>query len=140
MPFGLTNAPSTFQCLMNDLFRPYLRKFILVFFDDILMYSKTWNDHLAHLRSVLSILQTNKLFVKETKCRFGVSQVDYLGHVISDQGAAVSPSKIQVVLEWPMPTTVRKVRGFLGLAGYYRKFIRHFGCIAGPLYQLLSKE
>ena len=140
MPFGLTNAPSTFQCLMNDLFRPYLRKFILVFFDDILVYSKTWNDHLAHLRSVLSILQTNKLFVKETKCRFGVSQVDYLGHVISDQGVVVSPSKIQVVLEWPMPTTVRKVRGFLGLAGYYRKFIRHFGCIVAPLYQLLSKE
>ncbi|KAK9189481.1 hypothetical protein WN943_018078 [Citrus x changshan-huyou] len=117
MPFGLTNALSTFQCLMDDLFRPYLRKFILVFFDDILVYSKTWNDHLAHLRIVLSILQTNKLFVKETKCRFGVSQVDYLGHVILDQEVAVSPSKIQVVLEWPTPTTVRKVRGFLGLAG-----------------------
>ncbi|KAH9648046.1 hypothetical protein KPL70_025440 [Citrus sinensis] len=84
MPFSLTNAPSTFQCLMNDLFRPYIRKFILVFFDDILVYSKTWNDHITHLRIVLSILQTNKLFVKETKCRFGVSQVDYLGHVISE--------------------------------------------------------
>ena len=85
-------------------------------------------------------MQTNKLFVKETKCRFGVSQVDYLGHVISEQGVAVSPSKIQVVLEWPTPTTVREVRGFLGLAGYYQKFIRHFGYIAAPLYQLLSKE
>lgn len=140
MPFGLTNAPATFQSLMNDLFRPYLQKFILVFFDDILIYSRSWEDHLAHLKIVLQILSTNSLFAKESKCRFGVLQVEYLGHVISEQGVSVDPAKIQAVIEWPTPTTAKGVRGFLGLAGYYRKFIRHFGSIAAPLTRLLSKD
>jgi hypothetical protein len=140
MPFGLTNAPATFQSLMNDLFRPHLRKFILVFFDDILVYSKSWEDHLTHLHTVLKILADNTLFAKESKCRFGVTQVDYLGHVISNQGVSVDPTKIQAVVEWPTPTTAKGVRGFLGLAGYYRKFIRHFGGIAAPLTRLLTKD
>lgn len=140
MPFGLTNAPATFQGLMNDLFRPYLRKFILVFFDDILVYSKSWDDHLTHLGIVLGILSTHQLFAKRSKCRFGVTQVDYLGHQISEQGVAVDPAKIQAVIDWPTPTTTKGIRGFLGLAGYYRKFIRHFGHIAAPLTKLLSKE
>lgn len=140
MPFGLTNARVTFQSLMNDIFRPYLRKFILVFFDDILVYSKSWNNHLSHLQIVLKILSANNLFAKESKCRFGVSQVDYLGHVISEQGVAVDPGKIQAVLQWPTPTTTKGVSGFLGLAGYYRKFIRNFGCIAAHLHQLLAKD
>ena len=140
MPFGLTNAPATFQGLMNDLFRSHLRKFILVFFDDILVYSKSWDDHLSHLHTVLTILSTNSLLAKESKCRFGVTSVDYLGHVISEQGVSVDLSKIIAVLEWPTPTTVKGVRGFLGLAGYYRKFIRNFGTIAAPLNQLLSKD
>ena len=117
MSFGLTNVPSTFQSLMNDLFRTYLRKFILVFFDDILVYSKTWDDHLSHLRTILKILKTNHLFAKATNYRFGVSQVDYLGHIISEHGVVVDPTKIQVVLEWPTPSTTKGVRGFLGLAG-----------------------
>lgn len=125
---------------MNDLFRPHPRKFILVFFDDILVYSRTWDDHLSHLRIVFTILKTNQLFAKETKCRFGVSQVDYLGHIISELGVAVDSTKIKAILEWPTPTSIRGVRGFLGLAGYYRNFIRHFGCIAASLNQLLSKE
>ena len=99
MPFGLTDALATFQSLMNDLFRPYLQKVILVFFDDILVYSKTWDEHLSHLRIVLTILSTNHLFAKKTKCRFGVSQIGYLGHVVSDQGGSVDPTKIQAVLE-----------------------------------------
>jgi hypothetical protein len=109
MPFGLTNAPATFQGLMNDLFRPHLWKFILVFFDDILVYSKSWEDHLSHLYTVLTIFSTNSLFVKESKCRFGVTSVDYLGHVISEQGVFVNPSIIVAVLEWPTPTTIKGV-------------------------------
>lgn len=140
MPFGLTNAPATFQSLMNDLFRSYLRKFILIFFDDILVYSTTWDDHLAHLNTVLSILSANQLFAKRSKCSFGVTTVNYLGHLISEQGVSVEPSKIAAILSWPTPTTTRGVRGFLGLAGYYRKFIRQFGSIAAPLTRLLSKE
>lgn len=140
MPFGLTNAPATFQSLKNDLFRPHLRKFVLVFFDDILVFFKTWEEHLEHLQTVLTILSNSQLFAKMSKCRFGVTEVEYLGHVISNNGVAVDPSKIQAVLEWPTPTSVRGVRGFLGLAGYYRKFIKHFGGIAAPLNKLLTKE
>ena len=125
---------------MNDLFRSYLRKFILVFFDDILVYSKSWNDHLSHLQIVFDILSINQLFVKESKCQFGVTQVTYLGHIISEKGVSVDPEKIQAVVTWPKPTTARAVRGFLGLAGYYRKFISHFGGIATPLTKLLTKD
>ncbi|KAJ0836439.1 putative nucleotidyltransferase, Ribonuclease H [Helianthus annuus] len=139
MPFGLTNAPATFQCLMNDIFRPYLRKFILVFFDDILIYSSSMEAHLEHLEVVLRLLEANHLFAKITKCCFGVSQVHYLGHVISSNGVAVESDKIQAVLSWPTPKTAKGVRGFLGLAGYYRKFIKDFGSIAAPLYKLVGK-
>jgi hypothetical protein len=104
------------------------------------VYSKSWEDHLVHLQIVLQILSTNSLFAKAEKCRFGVLQVDYLGHQISKQGVSVDPIKIQAVLDWPNPTTVKGMRGFLDLAGYYRKFIRHFGSIAAPLTQLLAKD
>ncbi|GKD53695.1 transposon ty3-G gag-pol polyprotein [Tanacetum coccineum] len=139
MPFGLTNAPATFQCLMNDLFRPYLRKFILVFFDDILIYSKTFEEHVDHLQVVLGILEANQLFAKASKCCFAVTQVNYLGHVISSDGVQVEPDKIQAVSAWPTPTNAKGVRGFLGLAGYYRKFIKGFGGIAAPLHRLVGK-
>jgi hypothetical protein len=139
MPFGLTNASATFQSLMNDLFRPYLRQFILVFFDDILVYSKSWED-LTHLQLILKILASNRLFAKESKCHFGVQQVKYLGHSINKDGVSVDPNKIQTVVAWPTPTTAREVRGFLGLAGYYRKFICHFGSMAPPMTKLLTKE
>jgi len=98
MPFGLTNAPATFQSLMNNLSRPYLRQFILVFFDDILVYSKSWEDHLTHLQLVLKILAANQLFAKEPKCHFGVQQVKYLGHSINKDGVSVDPNKIQAVV------------------------------------------
>jgi hypothetical protein len=111
-----------------------------VFFDDILVYSKSWEHHLIHLQTVLNILSTNSLFAKEEKCCFGVLQVDYLGHPISAHGVSVDPKKIQAVLDWPKPTTVKGMCGFLGLAGYYRKFIRHFGGISAPLTQLLHKD
>ncbi|KAK0578091.1 hypothetical protein LWI29_004970 [Acer saccharum] len=140
MPFGLTNAPSTFQSLMNDLFCPYLRKFVLVFFDDILVYNQTWTDHLQHLRTVLLILSTNSLFAKKSKCRFRVPQIDYLSHIISTKGVAVKPVKIKAVVNWPTPTTAKGIRRFLGLAGCYQKFVRGFGSIAALLTQLLKKD
>jgi len=140
MPFSLTNAPATFQVLMNDLFRPHLRKFVMVFFDDILVYNHTWMDRLSHLHTVLQILSTNHLFVKKSKCYFGVMQVDYLGHLISQEGVQVDPAKTKAVNELPILTTVKGVRGFLGLAGYYRKFISGFGGIAAPLTRLLTKN
>jgi hypothetical protein len=110
------------------------------FFDDIILYSRSWEDHLTHLQIVLQILSANSLFAKLSKCQFKVLRVSYLGHIIYKQGVSVDPTKIQVVIEWPPPTTAKGVCGFLGLAGYYQKFIRHFGCIAAPLHHLLSKD
>nr|CAB3453399.1 unnamed protein product [Digitaria exilis] len=140
MPFGLCNAPATFQALMNDLLRPFLRRFVLVFFDDILIYSTSWTDHLRHVRVVLSVLQEHQLFVKRSKRAFGVTSISYLGHTISDTGVAMDPGKVQAVLDWPTPRSARVVRSFLGLAGYYRKFVQDFGVITTPLTALLRKE
>ena len=122
------------------MFRPFLRWFVLVFFDDILIYSRSWNDHTSHLREVLQVLQDNCFFVKQSKCLFGQTQIDYLGHVISIQGVSMDPTKVQAVLDWPTPRTVTDVRGFLGLAGYYRRFIHHFATIASSLTDLLRKD
>lgn len=140
MPFGLSNVPSTFQSIMNHIFRPHLRKFILVFFDDILVYNKTWADHLGHLRVVLAILQDNQFVIKPTKCFFGVKEVEYLGHYISHDGVRVDPRKFDAVQQWPTPSNVTELRGFLGLAGYYRKFCPKFGGKAGPLHNLTKKN
>ena len=120
MPFGLTIAPATFQNLMNTIFKPYLQKFILVFFDDILIYSKNLSEHRDHVKLILQILQQHSLHLKLSKCTFAVSKVEYLGHVISGAGVATKPQNIQAILEWPIPTTVSKLRGFLGLTSYYR--------------------
>jgi hypothetical protein len=140
MPFGLCNAPATFQALMNDVLRTYLRRFVLVFFDDILIYNTSWADHLRHLRVVLNTLRQHRLFVKRSKCSFGVDFVAYLGHVISAAGVAMDPAKVQAIHDWPQPRSARAVRGFLGLAGYYRKFVHNYGAIAAPLTTLLKKE
>jgi hypothetical protein len=140
MAFGLCNAPATFQALMNDVLRPFLRRFVLVFFDDILIYSKTWADHLRHLRAVLDVLHQHRLFVKRSKCAFAAPSVAYLGHVISAAGVSMDPAKVQAIVDWPVPRSVRAVRGFLGLAGYYRKFVHNYGTVAAPLTALLKRD
>ncbi|WVZ98182.1 LOW QUALITY PROTEIN: hypothetical protein U9M48_043651, partial [Paspalum notatum var. saurae] len=140
MPFGLTNAPATFQALMNAVLQKFLRRFVFVFFDDILIYSSSWAEHLRHIHVVLQTLTDHQLFLKRSKCSFAAPHVAYLGHVISAQGVAMDDDKVQAVLSWPVPKTVRAVRGFLGLAGYYRRFIKDYGVIAAPLTKLLRKE
>jgi hypothetical protein len=140
MPFGLTNAPATFQAIMNSIFAPLLRKSVLVFMDDIPIYSKSLEEHEKHLTTVMQILKDNKLFIKKSKCSFAQQQLEYLGHVIGVQGVATDPSKIQAVKDWPTPTSVKQLRSFLGLAGYYRRFIRQYGVISRPLSDLLKKN
>jgi hypothetical protein len=140
MPFGLSNAPATFQALMNDVLHPCLRRFVLVFFDDILIYSSSWAEHLQHIIIVLNELRTHQLHLKRSKCSFGAPSVAYLGHVISEAGVAMDADKVAAVSAWLQPRSARGFRGFLGLAGYYRKFIRDFGLIAAPLTRLLRRD
>ena len=120
MPFGLTNAPATFQSCMNHTFRAQLRKFLLVFFDDILIYSKTWEEHLKHLDETLSILEEHSLYAKMSKCEFVMKEMLYLGHVINAEGVQVDMEKIRAIRDWPAPKTVTELRGLLVLCTYYR--------------------
>ncbi|GAU48779.1 hypothetical protein TSUD_406220 [Trifolium subterraneum] len=139
MPFGLTNAPAIFMDYMNRIFQPYLDKFVVIFIDDILIYSKDPQEHAEHLRIVLNILREKQLYVKFSKCEFWLSEVKFLGHVISQGGVFVDPSKVEAVLNWERPRTVSEIRSFLGLAGYYRRFILGFSEIALPLTRLTRK-
>jgi hypothetical protein len=140
MPFGLTNALAIFMDLMNRVFHEYLDRFVIVFIDDILVYSKSLEEHEDHLRIVLQILRDKKLYAKLKKCEFWLNQVVFLGHVVSKDGITVDPSKIEAVVSWDRPTNVSEVRSFLGLAGYYRRFVEGFSRIAAPLTHLTRKN
>ena len=140
MPFGLTNAPAAFMRLMNDIFRDYLDKFVIIFIDDILIYSKSKEEHAEHLQKVLERLRSHKLFAKFSKCSFWKREIGFLGHRVSEKGVAVDPEKVKVVKDWPRPTSATEVRSFLGLAGYYRNFMRNFFIMAKPLTRLTGKD
>ncbi|KAL0559513.1 hypothetical protein IC582_004126 [Cucumis melo] len=140
MSFGLTNAPAVFMDLMNRVFKDFQDSFVIVFIDDILIYSKTEAEHEEHLHQVLETLRANKLYAKFSKCEFWLKKVTFLGHVVSSEGVSVDPAKIEVVTNWPRPSTVSEIRNFLGLAGYYRRFVEDFSRIASLLTQLTKKE
>jgi hypothetical protein len=139
MPFGLTNAPAAFMNLMNSVFRKYLDRFVQVFLDDILIYSRNEKEHLEHLRLVLQCLREHKLYGKLTKCSFFEKEIQYLGHTISGKGIAVDYSKIETIMTWPTPRNVKEVRSFMGLAGYYRRFVERFSQISNPITHLQRK-
>ncbi|GJS07910.1 putative reverse transcriptase domain-containing protein [Tanacetum coccineum] len=140
MPFGLTNAPVVFMDLMNRVCKPYLDKFVIVFIDDILIYSRNKEEHANHLRIILELLKKEKLYAKFSKCDFWIHIVQFLGHLIDSQGLHVDPAKIEAVKNWTSPTTPTEIRQFLGLAGYYRRFIEGFSKIAKSLTELTQKN
>ena len=140
MPFGLTNAPTAFMDLMQRIFKKYLDQFVVVFIDDILVYSKTREDHAKHLEIVLQVLREHKLYAKFSKCEFWLEEISFLGHRISKNGIAVDPTKVEAVTLWKQPENPTEIRSFLGLAGYYRRFIKDFSKIAGPMTELTKKN
>ena len=140
MPFGLTNAPVAFMDLMNHVFQPYVDHFVVVFKDDILVYSNDREDHDTHLRVVLETLRNEQLYAKLSKCKFWLREVSFLGHIVSEKGIRVDPNKREVIIEWNPPRNVTKVRSFLGLVDYYRRFVKGFSMTAAPMTRLLQKN
>ncbi|GJU96738.1 putative reverse transcriptase domain-containing protein, partial [Tanacetum coccineum] len=140
MPFGLTNAPAVFMELMNRVCKPYLDKFVIVFIDDILIYSKYKEEYEVHLKLVLELLKKKKLFAKFSKCEFWLQEVHFLKHMVNNNGIHVDPSKIEALKNWKVPNTRSEIRSFLGLAGYCRRFIANFSKIAKPLTSLTQKN
>jgi hypothetical protein len=140
MPFGLTNATAYFMYVMNKVFMEYLDKFIVVFIDEILIFSKTEKEHEKHLRMVLEKLRSNQLYAKFSKCEFWLTEVAFLGHVISVGGVSVDPSKVKDMLNWMPPTNALEIWSFLGLVHYYRLFIKDFSKIAKLMTRLLEKN
>lgn len=140
LPFGLTNAPATFMRLMNDVLRPLLDSCVVVYLDDILVYSPSIQEHESHLRQVLTLLRRHQLYGKLSKCEFFKESVEFLGHIVCGEGIKTDPIKIQAVQEWPTPRNVSEVRGFLGLANFYHKFVDKFAHRAAPLTDLLRKD
>jgi hypothetical protein len=138
MPFGLCNAPTTFMRVMNDVLRPFLDDFVIVYLDDILIFSKTREEHIEHVKRFLDVLRKEQLFLKLSKCEFGKTSLIYLGHIVGGGELKIDPSKVKVILEWSRPSNVTEVRRFLGAAQYWRKFIANFSSIAAPLHAVTS--
>ena len=139
MPFGFTNAPAAFMDLMNRVFRPYVDQFVVVFINDILVSSKDAHEHEQHLKIVMQTLREKKLYAKPSKCDFWLKEVSFLGHIVLAEGIRVDPTKIEAVVNRKPPRNVTEVRSFLGLAGYYKRFVKGFSVIASPLTKLLRK-
>ncbi|PKU61001.1 putative mitochondrial protein [Dendrobium catenatum] len=137
---SVTNAHVVFMDLMNRVFKDYLDQFVIIFIDDILVYSAFEEDHARHLSIVLDTLRQHQLYAKFSKCEFWLKSISFLGHVVSSEGISVDPQKIQAVADWPRPTTVFEVHSFLGMAGYYRKFVKQFSQISMPLMRLTQKS
>ncbi|GKD65332.1 putative reverse transcriptase domain-containing protein [Tanacetum coccineum] len=137
--FGLTNATAVFMDLMNRVFHEFLDKFVIVFIDDILVFSKSKEEHEEHLRTVLQTLRQEKLYAKFSKCKFWLSKVAFLGHIVSAEGIIMDPTKVEAITKWPRPTSVTEAWSFLGLAGYYRRFVEGFSQLALPLTKLMQK-
>ena len=140
MPFGLTNTPATFCTMMNQVLRDFIDQFVVVYLDDIVIYSNTLQDHLRHLRLVLTRLREHELYAKPSKCLFAQQRIDFLGHIIEPGRIRMDPKKIKAITEWKAPCTVTELRSFLGLANYYRHFVKNYSRIAQPLMDLLKKE
>ncbi len=136
MPFGLTNAPATFMRFINDVFRAHLGKFVVIYLDDILVFSKSWEDHLQHVRTILELLRAHHLQVKENKSYFGQTSVQYLGFIIDNKGVRPDPSRVQALAQWPAPSSAHDLKSFMGGINFYRKFVSHFSQLARPLHQL----
>ena len=136
MPFVLTNAPATFMRLMDDILRPFTNSFVVVYLDDILIFSQTWEEHLHHIREVLQTLRQHNLCANLEKSYFGMTQVQNLGYIIDERGVHVDPAKIKFIRDWPAPTTLTEIRIFLGLANFYSKFMLGFSHITWPLSQV----
>ena len=140
MLFGLTNAPTTFMDLMHRVFQPYLDQFVVVFVDDILIYSQSEEEHEDHLRVVLKLLRHHPLYAKFSKCEFWLTEMRFLGHVVSASGVSVDTKKVEAMMSWERPKSVFEIRSFLGLVGYYRRFIEDFSQLAVPMTRLTQKE
>ena len=138
MPMGLTNAPATCQRVMNEMLKPYLDKFAFIYLDDCMIYSKSAEEHLEHVRLVLELFDQHNFKVKLTKCNFATRTTKFLGYIVSDEGIAADPAKVQAVVNWPIPASVTEVRRFMGFCNFYRRFIRNFSELAAPLTELTS--
>jgi hypothetical protein len=139
MPFGLTNAPSTFMRLMNEVLHSFIGKFVVIYFDDILIYSKSLDEHIQHLRAVFCTLREARLFANLEKCTFCTDRVAFLGYVVTPQGIEVDEAKIEAIKRWTIPATPTQLQSFFGFAGFYRCFMRDFSTIAAPLNDLMKK-